>query len=82
MQRFGLVVVDANPSTASTTSLELPDEFPSVEEALKISAGAFEALQHGGLSEAEAQCLQTTANLTRIYKEMLTRKDIRSIWRF
>ena len=43
--KLGLEVVKKTPRKFSTTSLKLPKELPSVEEALKILAGTLEILR-------------------------------------
>jgi hypothetical protein len=49
----------------------LPEELPSVEEALKILAGALKAASEAGLTRVEVQRLHLIANLARTYKELL-----------
>jgi hypothetical protein len=53
------------------TSIPLPRELPSVEEALKILAGALKASVKPGLNRLEVQRLQTVANISKTYKEIL-----------
>ena len=53
------------------TSIHLPRELPSVEEAMKILAGALKASIKPGLSRLEVQRLQTVANICKTYKELL-----------
>jgi hypothetical protein len=53
------------------TSIPLPRELPSVEEVLKILAGALKASVKPGLNRLEVQRLQTVANISKTYKEIL-----------
>jgi hypothetical protein len=53
------------------TSVPLPKELPSVEEAAKILAGALKASVKPGLSKVEVQRLQTVANIAKTYKELI-----------
>jgi hypothetical protein len=50
--RLNLKVVHGIHRTTSTR-LSIPDDLPSVEEALKILCAALTALQKGGLDQAE-----------------------------
>jgi hypothetical protein len=73
-KRLGLEVVGCKRSKKTTTSilLPLPKELPSVEEALKILAGALKAAAEPGLDKVEVQRLQVVATLARTYKQLLT----------
>jgi hypothetical protein len=51
------------------TSIPLPRELPSIEEATKILAGALRASVKPGLNRLEVQRLQTVANISKAYKE-------------
>ena len=66
-QRLGIVATDY----VTTTTLPLPAELPSVEDALKKLAGALEAASAPGLSKVEVQRLQVVGVLARAYKEIL-----------
>jgi len=55
----------------TTTSIQLPSDLPSVEEALKILAGALNAARKSGLDKVEVQRLQVIATSARTYKEIL-----------
>jgi hypothetical protein len=70
IERLGLEVVD--PKAYRTTTLEIPKELPTVEEALKILAGALKAATHPGLDKVEVQRLQTVATLARTYKDLFS----------
>jgi hypothetical protein len=51
------------------TSIPIPRELPSIEEATKILAGALIASVRPGLNRLEVQRLQAVANLSKAYKE-------------
>jgi hypothetical protein len=70
-ERLGLEVVVATRQAPTTTSLVLPKELPSVEEALKMLAGALETACKPGLDKVEIQRLQVVATLARTYEEVL-----------
>jgi hypothetical protein len=67
-KRLGVVV---KGSQSTTRELILPPELPSVEEALKILAGALQRSAEVGLDKVEVQRLQVVATLARTYKEIL-----------
>ena len=71
LRRMRLLVVVQNPQS-HTTRLELPKELPSVEESLKILAGALKTAAKSGLSKVEVQRLQVVATLARTYKDLLS----------
>ena len=72
IRRLGLEVVEQSRSVCSTTSkLSLPKELPSIEEALKLLAGALKRASQAGLDKVEVQRLQVIATLARTYKEAL-----------
>jgi hypothetical protein len=54
------------------TQLLLPRELPSVEEALKILAGALKAAAKPGLDRVEVQRVQAIATIAKTYKELLS----------
>jgi hypothetical protein len=54
------------------TQIPLPRELPSVEEALKILAGALKAAAKPGLDRVEVQRLQAIATIAKTYKELLS----------
>jgi hypothetical protein len=54
------------------TPINLPRELPSVEEALKILAGALKAAVKPGLDKVEVQRLQAVATISKTYKELLS----------
>lgn len=66
-QRLGLAI----NSSSKFDALPIPEELPSVEEALKKLAGALEAASAPGLTKAEMQRLQLISNLAKTYKEIL-----------
>jgi len=53
------------------TSIPIPRELPSVEEALKMLAGALKASVKPGLNRLEVQRLEAVANISKMYKELL-----------
>jgi hypothetical protein len=53
------------------SSLPLPGELPSVEEAIKMLAGALRASVKPGLNRLEVQRLQVVANISKAYKELI-----------
>jgi hypothetical protein len=53
------------------TSIAIPRELPSVEEALKMLAGALKASIKPGLNRLEVQRLEAVANISKTYKEIL-----------
>jgi hypothetical protein len=57
---------------ATSSEISLPAELPSVEEALKMLAGALKAACASGLSRVEVQRLQVVATLAKTYKEILS----------
>jgi hypothetical protein len=67
--RLGLEVVGAKGYT--TTTIPMPKDLPSVEEALRMLAGALKAACKLGLDKVEVQRLQVMATLARTYKELL-----------
>jgi len=70
--KLGLEVVKKkSPRKFFTTSLKLPKELPSVEEALKILAGALKVAAESGLDKVEIQRLQVVATLAKTYKDLL-----------
>ena len=72
IRRLGLEVVEQDRSVCSTTSkLILPKELPSIEEALKLLAGALKRAGQAGLDKVEVQRLQVVATVARTYKEAL-----------
>jgi hypothetical protein len=69
-KRLGLEVVVAK-CYSTTTSLKVPKELPSVEEALLKLAGALEAACKPGLDKVEVQRLQVVAMIAKTYKDIL-----------
>ncbi len=69
-KRLGLRVV-VTRGYRTTTHITLPKELPSVEEALKILAGALKAAAKSGLDKVEVQRPQAVATLARTYKNLL-----------
>jgi len=66
--RLGLEVEQPRASTCSTTSsVKLPEELFSVEDALKMLAGALKKACELGLDKTDIYRLQVTGNLARTY---------------
>jgi len=57
---------------STSSEIALPKELPSVEEALKILAGALNAASKPCLDKVEVQRLQVVATLARTYKQLLS----------
>jgi len=53
------------------TSICMPKELPSVEETLKMLAGALKTSVKPGLNKLDVQRLQTVANISKTYQELL-----------
>jgi hypothetical protein len=53
------------------TSVSIPRELPSVEEALQMLAGALKTAVKPGLDRVEVQRLQAVATIAKTYKEIL-----------
>jgi hypothetical protein len=54
-----------------TRSVPIPKELPSVEEALRMLAGALKTAVKPGLDRVEVQRLQAVAIIAKTYKEIL-----------
>ena len=72
IERLGLEVVDQKKNSRTTTSLKIPEELPTVEETLKMLAGALQAAMLPGLNKVEVQSLQTVARLAKTYKNLFS----------
>jgi len=73
IERLGLkVVVQAARKQTTTSEFAVPMELPSVEEALKMLAGALKMAAEPDLSKVEVQRLRVVAALAKTYKELLT----------
>jgi hypothetical protein len=53
------------------SSVPIPRELPSVEETLKMLAGALKTAVKPGLDKVEVQRLQAVATIAKTYKELL-----------
>ena len=51
--------------------MPLPKQLPSVEETLKLLAGALKTAAKPGLNKIEVQRLQAIATIAKTYKELL-----------
>ena len=71
--RLGLLKAEQQQpeNVCCTTTLALPDELPSVEEALKTLAAALKALDAPGLERSEVLRLRGIISGAKIYKELL-----------
>jgi len=69
-KRLGLSVV-VDRGRGSTTTNDLPEELPSVEEALKVLARVLKAFDEPGLEMSEIQRLQAMVSTIRTYEGML-----------
>ena len=67
-ERLGLRVQTEGYLNAS---IPIPRELPSIEEALRILAGALKASVKPGLNRLEVQRLDTVANISKMYKELI-----------
>jgi hypothetical protein len=72
-RRLGLVVEEEGAKARTTSSIRLPKELPSVEEALKILAGVLQAASQAGLDKVEVQRLHAIATLARTYEQLVSR---------
>ena len=75
LARLGLLKEDddglEDSTSSSSSTLELPKELPSVEEALKTLAAALEALKVSGLGRNEILRLKSVVVAAKVYKELL-----------
>lgn len=72
LRRCGLKVVTKKNSGGTTTSeLILPEELPSVEDALKKLAAAMNALEKPGLSKNEIMRLRSISQISEKYQKLL-----------
>jgi len=53
------------------TTISLPRDLPSIEEAIKMLAGALKASVKPGLNRLEVQRLQAVATISKAYKELV-----------
>ena len=71
LQRLGLNVV--GKISEMTTTIESVKDLPSLEEVLKVVAGALKKATEPGLGKTELQRLDTIANLYKAYVDGLER---------
>ncbi|MCJ7761971.1 hypothetical protein MUP38_00780 [Candidatus Bathyarchaeota archaeon] len=83
LRRLGLKVVTLEKSIGTTTSeLIMPEELPSVEEALKDLVAAMNALKTPGLSKTEIMRLRSLIQTSGLYQHRLAEYvDFRGIER-
>ncbi len=72
LSRLGVVVEKSRAKTTTTSDIKLPKDLPSVEEVLRMLAGALSSSTKAGLDRIEVQRLQAVATLATTYKEILT----------
>jgi hypothetical protein len=72
--RLELLVVDRSPRSPRTTTKQIKplQELLSIEETLKILAGALQKSAENDLSQIEIQRLRITADLAHMYKDHLS----------
>jgi Tfp pilus assembly protein PilO len=58
--------------TNFTGYVSIPKDLPSVEEAIRMLAGALKTAVKPGLTKLEVQRLQAVANIAKTYKELVT----------
>jgi IS30 family transposase len=77
LQRLGLVVGHKEKISRTTTTkeeeetqikLDIPDELPSVEQALKLLVAAMNALSQPGLSKSDIQRLRNVVSTVKTYQ--------------
>lgn len=70
LRRLGLKVVPSGKSYGGSTTSELilPEELPSIEEALKVFVAAWKELQKPGLTKTEILRLRTIAQVAGAYQ--------------
>jgi len=68
--RLGLEVVVADLPEATTTSVQIPPELPTPEEALKMLAGGLKTLTQSGITRTEVLRLQVLARVARAYDNL------------
>lgn len=74
LRRLGLKVVTLKKSigtTTSTSELIMPEELPSIEEALKELVVAMKALKTQGLSKTEITRLRTLIQTSSLYQHQI-----------
>ena len=67
-QRMGLLL---QAKGYVDTAISLPKDLPSIEEAIKMLAGALKASVKPGLNRLEVQRLQAVATISKAYKELV-----------
>jgi hypothetical protein len=70
-KRLGLEVVVTPPLPSTTTTDNLPDELPSIQEVLEVLAKVLKALDQPGLEMSEIQRLQAMVATIRTYESMV-----------
>jgi hypothetical protein len=70
LKRLGLGLVEEDVLAVTSSSIKIPRELPSIEEALKVLVGASRAAAAHGLDRVEVQGLQAVATLAQTQKEI------------
>jgi len=74
IQRLGLKVEEGqhekNACPSPSADLEIPDDLPSIEEQLRVLAGAIKALQKGGLEKVDVMRYGRLISGVKNYKEL------------
>jgi hypothetical protein len=73
MRRLNIIQEDNNRDPAGSqllSTLELPEDLPSVEEQMLVLAGALKELQKGGLDKSDVMRLRSIIVGVKAYKEL------------
>ena len=70
IKRMGIDVVDHAVGRSTSSRLSIPDDLPSVEEALHVLCDALDDLNQKGLDQTEVLRLRTIIQGIKIYKEL------------
>ena len=71
LERLGVVVVQKSPKTRTTTSVPLGKDLLTHEQALKVLAGALEALRKSGQAKLGLQRLRILVDAVHTYDSVL-----------
>ena len=69
---LGLKELEQRKTGCCSSDLKLPEELPSVEEALKTLSAALKTLERPGLGQAEVLRLRCIVQGVKVYKELFT----------
>lgn len=70
LSRLGLVVAPIKIVKTTTGELDIPKELYTIEEALRLMAGALNTLQKPGLDKAEVARLKTIVTTSKAYQKL------------